>query len=110
MGRYTPARPASHVWNASVEVLRRNARTIRGAAPDLPSDVLGRFAWDRVPTIASARLIKSLGPRASSFYTTAQQLQFRTNPPTNDEFGQQCTQLYIVCKVPSLALGKSPLP
>jgi hypothetical protein len=37
-GRGTPARPASHVWNASVDVLRRtrrNAHTIRGAAPDV---------------------------------------------------------------------------
>jgi glycine/D-amino acid oxidase-like deaminating enzyme len=33
--RYTPARPASHVWNVSVDVLRRIAR-------------------ERVPTIASA--------------------------------------------------------
>jgi hypothetical protein len=33
-GRCTPARPASHVWNASVDVprrTRRNASTIRGA-------------------------------------------------------------------------------
>jgi hypothetical protein len=32
-----PARPGSHVWNASVDVLRRtrrNADTISGAAPD----------------------------------------------------------------------------
>ena len=37
-GRGTPAPPASHVWNASVDVLRRtrrNAYTIRGAAPDV---------------------------------------------------------------------------
>ena len=37
-GRCTPARPASQVWNASVDVLRRtrrNADTIRGAASDL---------------------------------------------------------------------------
>ena len=35
-GRGTRARPASHVWNASVDVLRRtrrNVHTIRGAAP-----------------------------------------------------------------------------
>ena len=34
----TPARPASHVWNASVDVLlrtRRNADTISGAAPEV---------------------------------------------------------------------------
>jgi hypothetical protein len=37
-GRCTPARPASHVWNASVDVrrrTRRNAHTIRGVAPDV---------------------------------------------------------------------------
>ena len=41
-GRGTPARPASHVLNAYVDVLhrtRRNAYTIRGVAPELPSDV-----------------------------------------------------------------------
>jgi hypothetical protein len=34
----TPARPASHVWSASVDVLlrtRRNADTISGAAPEV---------------------------------------------------------------------------
>jgi hypothetical protein len=44
----TPARPWSHVWNASVDVLRRtrrNADTIRGAAPDVTS---GRPAAVRV--------------------------------------------------------------
>ena len=37
-GSCTLARPASPVWNASVDVLsrtRRNAYTIRGAAPDV---------------------------------------------------------------------------
>src|SRR6266436_8235568 len=37
-GSCTRARPASHVWNASVDVrrrTRRNAYTIRGAAPEL---------------------------------------------------------------------------
>ena len=37
-GRCTPARPASHGWNASVDVrrrTRRNAYTIRGAAPEV---------------------------------------------------------------------------
>src|SRR5260370_22128154 len=37
-GRYTPARPASHLWSASVDVLRRtrrNAYTIKGAAPEV---------------------------------------------------------------------------
>ncbi len=46
-GRGTPARPASHVWNASVDVLRRtrrNSHTIRGAAPVL---TIGRPAAHR---------------------------------------------------------------
>src|SRR5580704_15494393 len=37
-GRSTQARPASHVWNASVDVprrTRRNAYPIKGAAPEL---------------------------------------------------------------------------
>ena len=37
-GRGTRARPASHVWNASVDVprrTRRNAYPIKGAAPEL---------------------------------------------------------------------------
>jgi anti-anti-sigma factor len=37
-GRRTPARPASHLWNVSVDVLRRtrrNAHAIRGIAPDV---------------------------------------------------------------------------
>jgi hypothetical protein len=55
-GGCTPARPALHLWNASVNVLRRtrrNAYTIGGAAPDVePSDVLPRIARERVPTIA----------------------------------------------------------
>src|SRR6266436_3274627 len=37
-GRWTRARPASHVWNASVDVrsrTRRNAYTISGAAPEV---------------------------------------------------------------------------
>ena len=37
-GRCTRARPASHVWNASVDVLRRtrrNAYPISGAAPEV---------------------------------------------------------------------------
>ena len=40
-------RRASHVWNASVDVLRRTRRivhTIRGAAPDVN---IGRLAADR---------------------------------------------------------------
>ena len=53
-GRCTPARPALHLWNASVNVLRRtrrNAHTIGGAAPDVePSDVLPRIARERVPS------------------------------------------------------------
>jgi hypothetical protein len=55
-GGCTPARPALHLWNASVNALRRtrrNAYTIGGAAPDVePSDVLPRIARERVPTIA----------------------------------------------------------
>jgi len=56
-GRCTPARPASQVWNASVDVLRRtrrNAHTIRGAASVLTIGRLPRIARERVPTIASA--------------------------------------------------------
>ena len=53
----TPARPASHVRNASVDVLRRmrrNAYTIRGAAPDLNHRTsVPRIARERVPTIAT---------------------------------------------------------
>src|SRR5271165_2492283 len=46
-GRYAPARPALHVWNASVDVRRRTrpkAYTIRGAAPEV---TIGRLAADR---------------------------------------------------------------
>jgi hypothetical protein len=70
-GRCTPARPALHLWNASVNVLRRtrrNAHTIGGAAPDVePSDVLPRIARERVPPIARLpRLMISSSPEASS--------------------------------------------
>ena len=56
-GRGTPARPASQVWNASVEVLRRtrrNVHTIKGAARGV---TIGRPATDR----SGARLYHRLG-------------------------------------------------
>jgi hypothetical protein len=46
-------RARSHVWDASVDVLRRtrrNAFAIRGAAPDMTIDVLSRFDRERVPS------------------------------------------------------------
>jgi hypothetical protein len=49
----TPARPASHVGNASVDVLlrtRRNADTISGAAPEVNQRRCCRLARERVPT------------------------------------------------------------
>jgi hypothetical protein len=61
-GRCTLARPASPVWNASVDVLRRtrlNADTIKGATPD---STIGRAAavragarpsYHRMPVVSS---------------------------------------------------------
>jgi hypothetical protein len=59
-------RARSHVWDASVDVLRRtrrNAFAIRGAAPDMTIDVLSRFDRERVPSHRH-RLIKSSSPWA----------------------------------------------
>jgi hypothetical protein len=78
----TPARPWSHVWNASVDVLRRtrrNADAIRGAAPDVtsrrPAAVLvGARPYQRIGIVESNRQIH--GPlRRNAFYSTAQRLQ-----------------------------------
>jgi hypothetical protein len=99
-GRCTLARPGSHVWNASVDVLprtRRNADTIRGGAPDVTIGRPGRGSRkERVPTIASAssdQIVKSTGLFAETLSVRPRSGSNTGLPcPTNDYFGQQCPE------------------
>ena len=67
----TLARPASPVWNASVDVLRRtrrNADRIRAAAPEVTSQPPAAVRAGRVPTSASASSNQSVKSTAVGSY------------------------------------------
>ena len=97
-GRSTPARPASHVWNASVDVrrrTRRNVYTIRGAAPELNHrtscrGLRGSASWSA--SLPSPNLI--VKPRG--LFAETQSIRARSCPnpkltcSTNRYLGQQC--------------------
>jgi hypothetical protein len=81
-GRCTPARPASHVWNASVDVrrrTRRNVYTVRGAAPELNHRTSCRGLRGSASLPSPNLIVK---PRASSpkrSRSSAQLPQSKTN-------------------------------
>jgi hypothetical protein len=79
-GRCTRARPASHVWTVSVDVrrrTRRNAYTIRGAAPGLNHRTSCRGSRGSASLLPSPKLIvKPRGLFAETLsIPTAQRLQ-----------------------------------
>jgi hypothetical protein len=105
-GSCTPARPASPVWNASVDVLcrtRRNADALSGAAPDVtPAKVRSRFARERVPTIAAASPNQILKPTGCFAETLSIRPRSGSNPglpcPTYDYFGRACPWVFFRVK------------
>src|SRR5712664_2674411 len=73
-GRCTRARPASHVWNASVDVLRRTRRTahtIRGAAPEVNHRTSCRGSRGSASLSSPNLIVKPGGLRRNAVDTTA---------------------------------------
>src|SRR5271166_3045809 len=93
-GRCTPARPASHVWNASVDVrrrTRRNAYTIRGAAPELNHRTSCRGSRGSASLPSPNLIVK---PRGLFAETLSIRARSGPNPrltySTNRYLGQRC--------------------
>ena len=92
-GRCTPARPASHVWNASVDVLRRtrrNAYPIKGAAPELNHRTSRRGSRGSASLPSPNLIVK---PRGLFAETLSIRPRSGSKPtltcPTSRYFGQQ---------------------
>jgi hypothetical protein len=96
-GSCTPARPASPVWNASVNVLRRtrrNADTPSGAAPEVTSGGPVAVRAGARPYHCRSIAYQILKPTGCFAETLAIRPRSGSHPglprPTNDYFGQQC--------------------